>query len=76
MAVGDAVITGTLSAFALPALRPRIAGLTTVECPAYYLRQVRSDFSATNSLIDRIVRGIVANNLLVCLSPTFLTPQH
>ncbi|BGP47816.1 hypothetical protein JCM10450v2_003681 [Rhodotorula kratochvilovae] len=47
MAVGDAVITGTLT---------------------YYLRQVRSDFSSTNSLIDRIVRGIVANNLLTAVT--------
>ncbi|GJN89062.1 hypothetical protein Rhopal_002036-T1 [Rhodotorula paludigena] len=34
---------------------------------AYHLRQVRSDFEQTNSLVDRIVRNIVANNALTAI---------
>ncbi|GAA5997764.1 DUF6534 domain-containing protein [Rhodotorula paludigena] len=33
----------------------------------YHLRQVRSDFEQTNSLVDRIVRNIVANNALTAI---------
>ncbi|BGP62252.1 hypothetical protein NBRC10512v2_003581 [Rhodotorula toruloides] len=36
--------------------------------PAYYLRQVKSDFGRTNSIIGRIIRLTVANNAITAVT--------
>lgn len=65
MAAGDIAITGALSASENSIRTVGLRSLTGDPPAAYHLNQVRSEFDTTKSLVDRIVRTIVANNALV-----------
>lgn len=60
-ALADVIITVARESFSLVSLRSRF--LTLVFTVVYYLRNAKkSDYAATNSIIDKLLRNIISTN--------------